>query len=164
YGQSGVTAFDVDNASERAEAVARTIGASLVALRDDTGLAAQRYEALAVLPDHVWVPFDVLADLWAIGDAKSARRVAQKFGNVAVLDLHFEHGIQVHDVFLEYLRHRAADLAACHRRLLDAWGDPHRLSYEYAWHWFGWHSVAANECGRLRALLLDLDWLDALIH
>jgi len=50
------------------------------------------------------------------------------------------------------------------RKLIDAWGDPCRLPHDYAWRWFGWHCVQANDVPRLRNLLLDFNWLRAKLN
>jgi WD40 repeat protein len=159
YRESGVTGFDVHDAAARELAVAKTLAASLSVL--DHPSAVPRYHSLAVLPDDEWVSFDALADVWEMHNSTAARRAAEQFEDVALLDLHFERGIRVHDVFLHYLQRSTSDLAAAHEALLNRWGDPHHLPHAYAWRWFGWHCLEAGRSERLRQRLLDVGWLKA---
>ena len=64
----------------------------------------------------------------------------------------------------ERLKRAEGGLAAVNRKLIDAWGDPCRLPHDYAWRWFGWHCVQANDVPRLRSLLLDFNWLRAKLN
>jgi WD40 repeat protein len=163
YEESGVTAFDATHPKERDEAVEKSIGASLRLLDDESGELSRAYQALAVTPDDVPIPLEVLASLWRCGTAR-ARRIAEDLSDAALLDLDYRRSDQagevlLHHVFLHYLRGRAADLPRLHRELLDAWGDPSQLPSAYAWRWYGWHCLGAREPQRLRERLLDPDWL-----
>lgn len=61
--ESGVTAFDVDHATSRNKAVDRTLDVSLRRLADDE---RQRFRELAVFPEDVDVPFDILEQFWRL--------------------------------------------------------------------------------------------------
>ena len=56
---------------------------------------------------------------------------------------------------------KLADVAAAHRRLASAWGDPHGLPHEYAWRWLAYHLVHGDRSAELRLLLGDMAWLHA---
>jgi hypothetical protein len=87
---------------------------------------------------------------------------AWRYGYEPPADHGNPHGKSITE--LEY-RHaetaRLAEPVAVHRKLLDAWGDTYHLPHDYAWRWFGWHCVRANERDRLLRLLHDFDWLSA---
>ncbi len=129
------------------------------------GLARKAAE-LSVFPENVAIPAIVVGDLWGMDTSDVEEDVLRPLDNLSLLHWDREAGIfRLHTMVDRALDARleqdAVDASAVHRRLLDAWGNPHELTYDYAWRWFGWHCAHAKEAPRLHQLLLDLDWLRA---
>ena len=164
--RKGVFSFDRPGTKERNAALALSIDAGLDAAEESCpGLAGKAAE-LSVFPQNLAIPAAVLADLWGMEPADAEEDVLRPLDNLSLLQWIPESGeFRLHAMVSEALgaglAHEATGTAAVHRRLLDAWGDPHRLPHDYAWRWFGWHSRRAKESTRLRTLLLDLRWLEA---
>ena len=158
YEELGITAFDIDSAADRETAVDKVIAASLAFADEGEGRTWAYYECLAVIPENVTIPLEALSDLWRCTRTE-ARRLAEQFDNAALLEFDFQRGVQVHDVFLRYLRRRVDGLAQRHRDLLTQWGNPLNLPHEYAWQLFGWHCVQAGEPSRLLAELTNPEWV-----
>jgi len=91
YEEMGVTAFDAAIAKSRDEAVEKSIRASLRFVEDESGAISRAFEALAVAPDDMPIPLEVLAGLWGCGSGQ-ARRIAESLADVALLDLDFGQG------------------------------------------------------------------------
>jgi NB-ARC domain len=97
----GLTAFDRNDPNQRSAAVASTVEASLRYLIATDPEAQSRYDELAVFPDDVAIPLETLQDLWALSPS-ATRRLAERFDDSGLATLHFERGLNVHDVFLHY--------------------------------------------------------------
>jgi WD40 repeat protein len=163
--RKGAFSFDRPGTKERSAALALSVEAGLDAAEGASpGLAARAVE-LSVFPQNLAVPAAVLADLWGMELADAEEDVLRPLDNLSLLQWTPESGaFRLHPMVSEALGRLAPDpiaTATVHRRLLDAWGDPHRLPHDYAWRWFGWHCSRARESTRLRTLLLDLAWLEA---
>ena len=154
----GITAFDKADASERHDAVARTIGASLDLLTPDE---QRRCAELTIFPEDTSISLSVARALWQLDDIDS-EDLARKLDEHALLDFDLRTGVlRMHDVLREFLAHRVADPPALHRALIDAWGDPYCLPEPYAWRGYTYHLRRAGREAERRALLLDPRWLDA---
>jgi WD40 repeat protein len=154
----GITAFDRSQASARQDAVSKTLAASIDLLNPDE---QQRYIELAIFPEDVAVPISTVTTLWQL-DELDAEDLARKLDDLALVDLDLRLGkIRMHDLLRGFLAARLPDATVVHRRLLDAWGDPYQLPSLYAWRSFAYHSRHAGRDGSLRALLLDVRWLEA---
>src|SRR5262249_49352159 len=99
-------------------------------------------------------------------DAFETEESVQRIADLALLKLDLPAGtVRLHDVMRAYLAERltrqSIDPAALHARLIDAWGDLHRLPDAYAWRWLAHHPIEAGRRERLRTLLLDPGWLRA---
>lgn len=164
--RKGVFSFDRPGTKERNAALALSIDAGLDAAEESCpGLAGKAAE-LSVFPQNLAIPAAVLADLWGMEAADAEEDVLRPLDNLSLLQWIPESGVfrlhaMVSEAFAARLAHEATGIAGVHRRLLDAWGDPHRLPHDYAWRWFGWHCSRAKESIRLRTLLLDLPWVEA---
>ena len=164
--RKGVFSFDRPGTKERNAALALSIDAGLDAAEESCpGLAGKAAE-LSVFPQNLAIPAGVLAGLWGMETADAEEDVLRPLDNLSLLQWIPESGIfRLHAMVSEALdarlAHEATGIAGVHRRLLDAWGNPHRLPHDYAWRWFGWHCSRAKESPRLRTLLLDLPWLAA---
>jgi hypothetical protein len=62
--------------------------------------------------------------------------------------------LALHDVIRAYLLSQMADASVLHAKLVDAWGDPQRLSDDYAWRWYVYH---LKEAGRYNNVLQVVD-------
>ena len=156
--QEGVVAFDQHNASERHQALSRTLDVSLTTLDPEE---RSRCEALAVFPDDIDIPVAQASHLWAC-DAFTAEALIERFDSLSLLKLDLPAAtFSLHGVLSSYLRRQLADPALLHARLVDAWGDRRQLASDYAWRWLPFHLVAARRAGHLRSLLLDFGWLQA---
>jgi NB-ARC domain len=116
----GPVAFDPARPADRNQAVAATIAASL-ALLDPVD--QQRYRDLAIFPEDVDIPLDVLKLLW------SGCRVEALCEDLVGLGLIADHRLDppgprlvLHDVMHAYLQtcHSVAEQAKVHRRLTAA--------------------------------------------
>lgn len=162
FERRGVLGFDRRNSDARNAAVASSVAVGLeLAEAMFPGLAEKAAE-ISVFPEDVPVPVRVLADLWSLDVFDAEDEVARPLQNLSILRWDRQtNEVRVHDMVQRVLAARLAEPAVAHRKLIDAWGDPYRLPHDYAWRWFGWHCVRANEQARLHGLLLDFDWLRA---
>jgi WD40 repeat protein len=155
----GVEAFDRANPSERHDAVASTVGASLTVL---DAADRQRGIELAIFPRGLSIPFGAVSSLWQL-DSFETEELVQRLDNVALLDFDLRTAtVRLHDVVQSYLHELLEDSGQVHARLTrQGWPDPYRLPDKYAWRWIGWHLARAGEHARLQQLLSDYAWLKA---
>lgn len=154
-----LTAFDAADPDERNQAAAASVAVSLELMSGDDVAA---WAELAVFPEDTPVPLGTLARLWE-SDSFEAEERALRLADASLLHLDLGQAtIEVHDVLLAVAQQRAGDLGPLHRRLLDAWGDPHHLPADdgYAWRWVVHHLVGAGRTDAMRDLLLDPQWLE----
>ena len=166
----GITAFDVENASQRDQAVAATLGASLALLSEDE---RQRYAELAVFPEDAKVPIGAIETLWAatagLDDLDSEYLLRKLFRFSLLLDLDLaQRRMQLHDVFRTYLlTSDARTRRALHEALVKAYrarcdGRWAQLADDgYVFAHLPSHLAEAGQREELRTLLLDYPWLAA---
>ncbi|MGH7598278.1 MAG: hypothetical protein ACREOI_18135, partial [bacterium] len=166
--ECGLLAFDQDNATERHQAVAKTLEASLQML-DEGG--RQRYFELAIFPEDVNIPLATLEKLWSAAGYKPihTEKLCEKLHKLSLL-LQFDlsdRTIRLHDVMRQYLVQKiGADLPKLHGRFLkiyrfsshSKWVDL-PLDESHLWHHLAYHLVQSNQTETLRQLLLDYNWL-----
>ncbi len=116
----GPAALDPARPSDRAQAVAATVDASLALMESAD---QQRYLDLAAFPQDVDIPLDVLTLLWP--DCRIDAVCEELVGLGLVADYRLDHPgprLVLHDVIRAYLRSRrsADELANVHRRLVSA--------------------------------------------
>lgn len=171
----GPVAFDPTRPAERTEAVAATVEASMILLESSD---RRCYLALAIFPEDVDIPKDVLGLLWP--DAKVDRLCEELVGLGLAADYRLDAPgprLILHDVIRAYLLscQTAADRAEVHRRLITAasallggaaeiglrpwWTLP--VDAEYLWRYLPQHLAAAGELDELTALVCDLRWVEA---
>jgi WD40 repeat protein len=156
--QQGVTAFDQRNAQARSRALTRTLELSLNQLEAPERV---RYDLLAIFPEDLNVPVRQATLVWGCSEFEAVE-LLQRFDDRSLLKLDLHSAtFYVHDVMRAYVLAHLSDVRPAHRRLLDAWRDPHRLPDQYAWRWFAYHLVESDQRDRLRALLVDFEWLTA---
>ena len=154
----GITAFDKADATERAEAVTRTVGASLDLL---TPSEQRKCCELTIFPEDSAIPLSVAAALWRLDDLDS-EDLARRLDDLALLDFDLRLGtLRMHDVLRSFLGTKIDDTAALHGALIDAWGDPYALSEPYAWRRYTYHLRGAGRQADCRQLLLDPRWFHA---
>ncbi|MFC9916284.1 NB-ARC domain-containing protein, partial [Streptomyces sp. NPDC127197] len=174
----GPGAFDPARPAERSKAVAATVEASLALL---TPHDQHRYLDLAIFPEDVDIPLEVLGLLWP------GIRVDALCEELAGLGLVADYRLDrpgprlvLHDVLRTYLRTRRSvdDRAAVHQRLATAasgllpprteggegrpqlwWTLP--ANADYLWRYLPQHLAAAGEDEELAALVEDLRWVEA---
>jgi hypothetical protein len=158
---------------DRARAVTATVEAGLALLDSDD---RDRYLDLAVFPEDVDIPLDVLALLWP---GSRSEAVCEEFAGLGLAaDYRLDHPgprLILHDVLRAYLRARrgATDRAVVHRRLIAAAagllpsrGEPTpwwRLPADagYLWRFLPYHLHEAGMPGELAILVCDLRWVEA---
>jgi WD40 repeat protein len=154
----GITAFDRAEATDRAEAVTHTVGASLDLL---TPAEQRKCCELTIFPEDSATPLPVAAALWQLDDLDS-EDLARKLDDLALLDFDLRSGmLRMHDVLRSFLATRVEDAPALHGRLVDAWGDPYALTEPYAWRRYTYHLRGAERQAEGHRLLLDPRWYHA---
>src|SRR5262249_24649443 len=151
-------AFDTRNSLERHQAIASTIEVSLEPLDAEE---RQHCVELAIFAEDTDVPLGIVSALWALDDFET-EELAQRLDNLSLLKFSLQTvTIRLHDVIRAYLTTQLSESATLHARLVDTWGDPHRLLHSYAWRWLPYHLMRADRATALRQLLLDFAWLQA---
>ncbi|MET7399959.1 NB-ARC domain-containing protein [Dactylosporangium sp. NPDC005572] len=165
----GPAAFDPARPVDRSQAVAATIDASLALLGPEDRL---RYHDLAVFPEDVEIPLDVLALLWPPNRVEALCEELAGLGLVSDYRLDAPgRRLVLHDVMLAHLRNAdPARLEAVHARLVDgaaglvpAPGEWWRLPADarYLWRYLPYHLYGAGRVGELPALVCDPRWVEA---
>jgi hypothetical protein len=168
--KKGLTAFDNRDESQRANAVALTIGVSLDLLSEPE---RERFGELVVFPEDAEIPIGVVARLWAATGGFEDFETDDLLGKLFDLSLLLERDLEqrffrVHDTVRHFLRDRAGKdgLITQHKQLVatldgaasaDADARMRRHYYLYLPH----HLAEACEREKLDALLLDPGWLKA---
>jgi WD40 repeat protein len=171
----GPAAFDPARPTDRSRAVAATVEASLVLL---DAADRERYLDLAIFPEDIDIPCDVLGLLWP------ACRVDRLCEELVGLGLAADYRLDqpgprlvLHDVMRAYLQTRRAETerAAVHQRLIDAAAaallavdDDHAPPWwllpadaGYLWRYLPHHFHQAGCIDELTDLTCDLRWVEA---
>jgi len=169
----GPVAFDPARPADRSQAVAATIGASLALL----GAAdQQRYFDLAIFPEDVDIPLDVLGLLWP---GRRAETLCEELAGLGLaVDFRLDEPgarLVLHDVVRAYLRtcRNADENVQVHRRLAGAsagllpagdepvswWLLPDDAGY--LWRYLPYHLREAGRDHELAELVADLRWVEA---
>ncbi|MGF7234483.1 MAG: NB-ARC domain-containing protein [Frankia sp.] len=170
----GPTALDVTDDHTRNRAVASTIGVSLHRI---TSTEQNLYTLLAIFPEDVDIPADILALLWGTAGQLTASQsevLRERLVRLRLVTGRWVDGrpaVRLHDVLRDYLRRRytPSSLAAAHRTFLTAartlipaspdsawWSLPEEV--RYLWRFLPWHLREAGANAELTALLEDLRW------
>ena len=162
FERKGVLGFDRRDSNARTTAVKRSVEVGLERADEMVPGLSERAAQISIFPEHVPIPERVLADLWAMDEFDVEEEALRPLDNLSIVRWDREAGeVGLQDVIRLALAARLAEPTTVHRRLLDAWPDPYHLPHRYAWRWFGWHCLRADELRRLQRLLLDVDWLRA---
>jgi WD40 repeat protein len=153
----GITAFDMNEATEREDAVARTVGASLDLLPPD---AQRRCVELSVFREVQAVPISTIALLWGLDDL-DAEDLARTLDDLGLVEFDLGRGtLRLHAVLHEFFASRVANMMDVHARIVDAWQNVYALPDGYAWRSLAFHLHGARRLSELRRLLLDFRWLE----
>src|SRR5271166_2981627 len=120
----GLVAFDPRDATDRAKAIARTIGVSVELLSEPERL---RFGELGVFPEDVDIPVGVVARLWMatgdLDDFETEDLLSRLFDRSLLLDLDLgQRFFRLHDTVRHFLLDQAGDegLVALHKQLVEA--------------------------------------------
>ena len=162
FERRGVFGFDRRDSNARNAAVARSLDVGLESAElMSKGLTLKAAE-IAVFPEDLPIPTQVLADLWRMDELDVEEEVLRPLDNLSIVAWdRTVNRVHVHDAIRRALAARLPETASVHRRLVDAWRDPYHLPHAYAWTWYGWHCARAEDQPRLEKLLLDVPWLQA---
>ncbi len=176
YHLRGVTAFHLEQASERHQTVERCLDVSVHHLAEFTLAryqASLRYQELAIFPEDTNIPLATLYTFWqGTGGLESweTDELCVRLHQLSLLltcDLR-KGIIRLHDVLRSYLIQRAGlDLPALHAHLLDAswyvlrlkrWADLPSTE-AYLWQHLILHLCQAGRRTALQATLTDMSYL-----
>ncbi|MEU8136726.1 NB-ARC domain-containing protein [Streptodolium elevatio] len=174
----GPAVFDAARPTDRSQAVAATVTASLDLL---TPPQRERYADLAVFPEDAEIPVEMLDLLWP---AERADRLCEEFADLGlVADYRLDAPgprLILHDVLRTYLltQMSGSEQQALHARIVDAarglvgvatapsgesvpawWDLP--THNDYLWRHLAHHLAEAGRNGELAALATDLRWVEA---
>lgn len=166
----GLTSFDARNSNDRNGAVSKTLNVTFELLRPEE---YDRYQELAIFPDDVDIPLDVVAHLWRVTGNLSefdTEELCEVLHSLSLL-LRFDPAsrlIRLHDVIRTYLITLIPDdgrnLSNLQEQFLDSYEqkDWTRLptSEGYLWHQIAYHLTNANRREELHDLLLSPAWLE----
>ncbi len=166
----GLVVFDARNETDRAKAVARTIGVSLDLLSE---AERARFGELGVFPEDAEIPVGIAARFWAatggLEDFETEDLLSRLFDLSLLLNLDLgQRFVRLHDTTRQFLRDRAGKdgLVAQHKQLVAALDgvaseDADARARRYYYLNLPHHLAEAQERARLDALLLDPGWLKA---
>jgi WD40 repeat protein len=168
----GLSVFDPRDESDRAKAVARTIGISLELLSEAERV---RFVEFGIFPEDAEIPVGVVARMWAttggLEEFETEDRLSRLFDLSLLLDLDLgQRFFRLHDTIRQFLRDQAGKgrLVAQHKQLAaalaDAANDPDSPTRRYFYLYLPHHVAEADERERLDALLLDPGWLCAKLN
>jgi WD40 repeat protein len=167
----GLTVFDPRDETDRAKAVARTIGVSLDLLSETE---RARFGELGVFPEDAEIPVGVIAHLWTatggLEDFETEDLLSRLFDLSLLLELDIgQRFFRLHDTTGRFLRDHADKeglVAQHHQQLVGALdsvpsenSDARTRRYHYLY--LPHHLAAAGARESLDALLLDPGWLKA---
>jgi hypothetical protein len=165
----GLVAFDPRDETQRANAVARTIGVSLDLL---SGPERERFGELGVFPEDADIPIGIVARVWTATGELADFETDDLLGKLFDLSLLLERDlgekfVRLHDTVRQFLRDRAGKerLVAQHKALaaiLEGASDAtDERTRRYLFRTLPYHLAEAGERGNLDTLLLDPAWLKA---
>ncbi len=152
----GIVAFDVRRATDRQDAISRSIELSLELLEKDEQSALIQ---LALFPEDVDIPLEIAQTLWDL-DSFAATELVELYDDMSLAQFSTQSAsLRLHDVIRAYLETRLEAGQEQHGKLADQLETPALTASEYAWHWLPYHLVKAGQYNELRQRLLDINWL-----
>ncbi|WP_439381847.1 NB-ARC domain-containing protein [Amycolatopsis lexingtonensis] len=172
--ERGPTALDVTDAARRDRAVAATLESSLGVL----GVRRDRVVELAIFPEDVEIPQELVARLWqktAGSSAEDSERLCDELVELSLVTRRpGTTDLRLHDIIRTYLRYECGEdrLTALHQSFLDAVGatlpEPARrpipwwtlpVSAEHLWRTLAYHLAAAGRVEELATLVTSPPWV-----
>lgn len=151
--KQGVVAFDARNATERQQAIVRTLDLSLELLGPQE---RDRCIELSVFPEDTDVPVEAVRAMWSV-DEFDAEELLQAIDNTSLIRFDVRTGaIRIHDVVRAYLETKAPDLRRLHAQLAQSLAT---APDAYSWKWRIYHLVQAGQRDVARQLLLSFSWM-----
>ncbi|MFH9425712.1 NB-ARC domain-containing protein [Streptomyces sp. NPDC017529] len=169
--ESGLTALDAADRRDRTKAVSMTVKISMKRL---TPAQKRRFHELAIFPEDVKVPVEVVRRYWAHTGGLNTTQVVRLLHRFADLSLlaDYRRGatpfLRLHDVIRAYLRGRLrGELGRMHTRFLNAHRDllPDGAWWQlppdqvYLWSWVATHLRDAGLAKELRTSVLNPRWV-----
>jgi len=166
--EKGLRAFDARNETDRAKAVARTIGVGMEFL-DEAGRI--RFLELAVFPEDINIPIGIATRFWAqtgLNELDAEDILAELYDLSLLVDLELEsRTFRLHDTVRHFLKDQFNDgkIVSLHTRLLNAitnidMGDEaDELTLNYYYQHRLYHLTEAKNYEARKALLADPLWL-----
>ena len=156
-----LTAFDAN------EAVRKTIDVSLGLFNEEE---QQRYAELAIFPEDVEIPIEIVQKLWeatAEFDEFDTQELCRRLHNLSLLlDVNLAtQRIRLHDVFTTYIFQAQTEdkIKKIHGIFLDSYGLENWSDLDcqepYLWKWLSYHLDKAGRHEELITLLWRFDWL-----
>ncbi|MEM7534622.1 MAG: NB-ARC domain-containing protein, partial [Chloroflexota bacterium] len=175
----GLTSFDADNAEERDQAVAASIGVSLRRLQKDalygrmTVDEVARFMELVIFPEDSIIPVSTLTLLWGqtggLTDA-AAKKLCRRLADLSLVsryDMHIQK-VLLHDITQRYLVYQTSRekynqlqhilLKGYSKKCNGVWWE--LIDDNYIFQYLLWHLGEAGEQAQLEELLLTYRWLD----
>jgi WD40 repeat protein len=157
YGRKGLIAFDVRDPKSRNDAVAYCIEASLKMFNTE-----QRWKCieLGIFPTDTSIPIDVVYNLWNT-DSFDGESLLMEFDEYSLLDFNMGKGeVTFHDVMLHYYNVALGiQVISKHNHLIHSWKGHYLLPNIYAWQFYIWHLIQAENHKEAEHLLSDYKWL-----
>lgn len=164
----GLHTFDRDDRTARRNALDRTLAATLEGLSD---LQRSKFFELAVFPDDVEVPLEMVELLWRIPRSETQRLCLRLRDLALVRQMDTRAAsLRLHDAIRAYLRENlSGPEEELHQKFLDAlrppsgaWKDLPREPL-YPWRHLEFHLIGAGCIEELRSQLFEHGWLEAKI-
>jgi WD40 repeat protein len=158
----GLTAFDANNTQDREQAISKTLAVSLESLSD---IERIRYSKLAIFPEDVDIPFEILKFLWEISDF-FVMDTCDIFYDRSLLFQLRNRSIRLHDVIRSFLRDSYKNeiiefnhhfLRSC-KSQLNSWSNLSNKNI-YLWNNLSFHLKEAGLTDELHETLFDFSWL-----
>jgi WD40 repeat protein len=156
--KQGIVAFDQRHATQRQEAIARTIELSLETLEPTEREATVK---LAVFPEDTSIPLELVQALWE-RDELEAEELAALLDDISLAKLDVQAGtLQLHDVIRGYFGTQLREPTAVHSRAADLVSASTGAAASFAWRWRAYHLLRADRRGELRNELVTFGSLIA---
>jgi WD40 repeat protein len=171
---SGPALLDPTDRDQRRQAIGTTIEVSITRLRRGHGeRAADRYQDLAIFPEDVDVPLELLAAWWRL-PLPEVRKLAQTLSRLSLIQA-YDAGaatVRLHDVLRWYLQSRLGEpelqsrhdgFVEAHRPDTRRWADL-ADDAKYLWRWAALHLRDAGCREELADTVRDVAYLAKKVH
>ena len=163
--KEGVSGLERKEASERRQSAEGVLAASFAMIEDEQ---PERLFQLAVFRDDADIPLSSIMKRWHHDDEDDSDDLLEQYALYSFIRYDAERGIvRIHDVVREVLEGKLTatlPIEAAHKQLIEAYGlEPENWAGwdNYTWQNIGYHLNAAGMLPELKALLLNIDFLQA---